>query len=195
MEKEGWRPSEGVFNQISRPEIETLLADVAKTNPMILKRLADDPELKKQQLENLKELLAFASQAQREGMADDPMNRQELENIKNEILAVNYDHEINKDKGQMPPFGFITEDMVKDYWAEDDQPKQSNKGWFGSIMEKAGFGEPSEMRSHADEFNDFLNAKVAVLKQGNPEMKDREISDEERTQARDIFAKIQDLRP
>jgi parvulin-like peptidyl-prolyl isomerase len=176
------------FNQISRGEIEMLLADVAKTNPMILKKLADDPTLKKQQLDNLKQLLAFASEAQREGLADDPMNRQELDNIRSEILAVNYDREINKDKGQMPPFGFITEEMANNYWAEDEQPRQG-KGWFGNMMEKVGLGQPSEQRSHADEFNDFLNAKVGVMKAGNPEMKDREISDEERTQAKDIFAK------
>jgi len=172
------------FNEITRLEIETLLADVAKSNPTILKRLAEDPELKKQQLDNLKQLLAFASEAQAEGLANDATNRQELENIRAEILAVNYDREINKDKGQMPPFGFITEEMVNNYWAEDEQPHQSK-----SFMEKIGFGKPSEQRSHADEFNDFLNAKIGILKAGNPEMKDREVSEEERTQARDIFAK------
>ncbi|MEO7540237.1 MAG: hypothetical protein ABIV21_09420, partial [Pyrinomonadaceae bacterium] len=52
------------FNSISRQEVEMLLSDVAKTNPMILKRLAEDPEMKKQQMDNLKQLLAFASQAQ-----------------------------------------------------------------------------------------------------------------------------------
>ena len=45
------------FNSISRPEIEMLLSDVAKTNPSILKKLAEDPEMKKQQIENLKQLL------------------------------------------------------------------------------------------------------------------------------------------
>ncbi len=172
------------FNQISREEIELLLADVAKTNPSVLKRLNDDPTMKTQQLDNLKQLLAFASEAQREGMAADPMNHQELENIRSEILAVNYDREINKDKGPMPPFGFITEDQINAYWAEA-APPQTSGGW----MEKLGLGEPTEKRSHEDEFNAFLDAKIGVLKAGNPEMKDREVSEEERTQARDIFAK------
>ena len=100
------------FNTISKTEVEMLLSDVAKSNPMILKRLAEDPEMKKQQMDNLKQLLAFASQAQRDGMADEPNNRQEMDSIRAEILAVNYDREINKDKGPMPPFGFITEEMV-----------------------------------------------------------------------------------
>ena len=165
-----------------------LLADVAKTNPMILKKLAEDPEMKKQQIENLKQLLAFASQAQKDGLASDPTNKQELDNIRAEILAVNYDREINKDKGPMPAFGFITDDQVKAYWGEDENPPP--KGWFTSMLEKIGLGGTAEQRTHQAEFNDFLNAKIAVLKAGNPEMKDREISDEEKTQARDIFAKI-----
>jgi parvulin-like peptidyl-prolyl isomerase len=171
------------FNTISKTEVEMLLADVAKTNPMILKRLAEDPEMKKQQMDNLKQLLAFASQAQREGMTDDPINRQELDSIRAEILAVNYDREINKDKGPMPPFGFITEEMVNAYWADQ------SAGSGGGFMEKIGLGGKTESRTHEEEFNAFLDAKVQLLKSSGPEMKDREISEEERTQARDIFAK------
>lgn len=177
------------FNSISRSEIEMLLSDVAKSNPAILKKLAEDPEMKKTQIENLKQLLAFASQAQKDGLAADPTNKQELDNIRSEILAVNYDKEINKDKGPMPAFGFITEDQVKAYWGEDEQPK-SGPGFLGSIKEKLGIGGSADARTHQAEFDDFLNAKIAVLKNGNPDMKDREVSEEEKTQARDIFAKI-----
>ncbi len=152
------------FSSISRGEIEMLLADVAKTNPMVLKRLAEDPEMKKQQIENLKQLLAFASQAQKDGLADEPGNKQEMENIRAEIIAVNYDREINKDKGPMPPFGFISEEQVNSFWTENPE--------------------------HENEFNNFLSSKLEVLKATNPEMKDREITEEERTQARDVFAKI-----
>lgn len=172
------------FNSISRAEIELLLADVAKSNPMVLKKLKEDPEMKKQQVENLKQLLAFASEAKREGMVDDAVNRQELDNIRAEIIAVNYDREINKDKGPMPAFGFITEDQVKAYWAEDEQPKSPG------FLERIGLGGAHESRTHQAEFDDFLNTKVEILKKGNPEMADREISEEEKQQARDIFAKI-----
>lgn len=176
------------FNQITRPEIEALLADVAKSNPMMLKRLAEDPEMKKQQIENLKQLLAFASEAQRTGLTQDPTHRQELQNIRAEILAVNYDREMNKDKGPMPPFGFITEEMINAFWA-GETPSGEGQGWFAGLMEKIGLGAPAEQRSHEDEFADFLATKIEVLKKSSPEMKDREISDEERNQARDIFAK------
>jgi parvulin-like peptidyl-prolyl isomerase len=172
------------YNVITREEMESLLGDVAQSNPMLLKRLAEDPDLKKQQIESLKQLLAFASEAQREGLADDPTNKQELDNIRIELLALNYDKELNKDKGQMPPFGFISEDQIKAYWDEDNQPPAA-KGF----LERIGFASATDSRSHEQEFNDFLNAKIAIYKAGNPEMQDRDITDEEKEQARDAFAK------
>lgn len=183
--KVGGHSSES-FNSISKEEIEMLLADVAKSNPMALKRLAEDPELKKQQIDNLKQLLAFASQAQKEGFAADASNRQELDNIRAEIIAVNYDREINKDKGPMPPFGFIGEDRVKAYWGQEGEAPVE-KGW----LDKIGLGGTAEARTHEAEFQEFLDTKLKLMKEGNPEMKDREISEEEKTQAKDFFAKIQ----
>lgn len=178
------------LNSISRQEVEMLLADVAKSNPAVLKRFSEDPEMKKTQLENLKQLFAFASQAQKDGLTNDPNNKQELENIQAEITAVNYDRDMNKDKGPMPPFGFITEDMTKEYWGQDTAPPAA-KGMFSSLMEKVGLGAAADSRSHEVEFQDFLNTKITLLKAGNPDaMKDREISEEEKTQARDVFAKI-----
>lgn len=155
------------FNSISRTEIEMLLSDVAKTNPMVIKKFAEDPEMKKQQIENLKLLLAFASQAQRDGIAADPTNKQELENIRAEVLAVNYDREINKDKAPMPAFGFITDAQVNAYWSAASETQ----------------------RTHEAEFNEFLNVKMEILRASDPAMKDREITDDEWNQARDVFAR------
>ncbi len=171
------------FNKITKEEIELLLADLAKQNPMVLKRFEQDPEMKKQQLDNLKQLLTFASEAKREGLHMDPTNRQELENIRSEVTAVNYDKEINKDKGPMPPFGFISEDQVNAFWS---QPQEA-AGFWTSLKNKIGLSE----ENHEEAFQKFLDTKVAILKSGNPNMKDREISDEERNQARDFFAKIE----
>ncbi|MBC7900296.1 MAG: peptidylprolyl isomerase [Saprospiraceae bacterium] len=154
------------FNTISREEVEMLIADVARTNPEAIKRFAEDPKMKKVQLEDLKQLLAFASQAQKEGLTKVPTNHQELDNIRSEVAALNYDREVNKDKGPMPPLGYITENQVKEFW------------------------EPSNPEHEAD-FQKFMDAKVTVLKEGNPQMKDREISEEEKTQARDFFAKVE----
>lgn len=157
----GHHSSGQALNRITKEEMELLLKDA---NPMMLKRLKDDPEMKKQQIDNLKELLALASQAQKDGLGNDAENRKELENIKSELIAVNYDKEINKDKGPMPPFGFITEDQVKAFWE-------------GGANDAA--------------FEQFITTKINLLKANNPEMKDREISEEERNQAKDFYAKIQ----
>ena len=161
-----------------------LLADVAKSNPAILKRLKEDPEMKKQQIDNLKQLLAFATQAQKDGLASDASNKQELDNIRAEILAVSYDKEINKDKGPMPPFGFISEDQVKAFW--EGGTAAPEKGFF----DKIGLGAAADTRSPEDQFNDFLNAKLEIMKKSSPENANREISEEERTQARDVLSLI-----
>jgi len=118
--------TETSYNSISKHEIELLLSDVAAKNPMGLKRLAEDPDMKKKQLDSLKQLMAFAVMAQREGYANEATNKQELENIREQIEAQSYDQEINKDKGPMPPFGFIAEDQTNAFWAQD----QNNKGFF-----------------------------------------------------------------
>jgi parvulin-like peptidyl-prolyl isomerase len=182
--KVGGHASAGSFNKISKEEVEMLLADVAKVNPMVLKRFSEDPELKKQQLENLKQLLAFASQSQREGLTNEANTKQELKNIRSEVVAVNYDREINKDKGPMPPFGFITEEQINAFWGTGDQAPQ---GFWANFKNKIGFGP----QNNEIEFQKFLDTKVALMKEGNPQMKDKEISEEEKNQAREIFAKIE----
>ena len=179
----GTHVSAASFNSISKEEIELLLRDLAKVNPMVLKRFEQDPTMKKQQLDNLKQLLAFASQAQKDGLANEATNKQELENIRAEVIAVNYDKEMNADKGPMPPFGFISEEQVTAFWNQN----QEGKGFMSSLKDKVGLGE--EDRELA--FQKFLDSKVAVLKSGNPQMANKELTDEERTQARDFFAKIE----
>ncbi|MGE0247039.1 MAG: peptidylprolyl isomerase [Pyrinomonadaceae bacterium] len=182
--KVGGHSATGSFNSITKEEIELLLKDIAKTNPMVLKRFEQDPTMKKQQLDNLKQLLAFASQARKDGLHNEPGNRQELENIRAEVIAVNYDKEINQDKGPMPPFGFISEDQVNAFWG---LAEQADQGYWAAFKNKIGLGPANREL----EFQKFLDSKMAVLKSGNPAMQEREISEEERNQARDFFAKIE----
>lgn len=171
------------FNSISKEEIETLLSDVAKNDPVALKRLAADEAMKKQQLDSLKQLLAFASEAQREGLTNEKPHKQELLNIESEVVAVNYDRSINEGKGPMPPFGFIGEDRVKAFWGEGEQPDQ---GWWQNFKNKIGLGK----EDHNLAFDKFLETKLQILGESNPRMKDRQLTEEEKQQARDFFAKI-----
>lgn len=177
------------YSNISKREIELLLADVATKNPAGLKRFAQDPEMKKKQLESLKQLMAFAVEAQKEGLASDPNNRQELQNIRAQIEASAYDQKINKDKGPMPQFGFITEDQVKQFWGED-QNSQSGPGFFTNVLDKIGLSGTAESRTHEAEFDKFLNSKLELMKSNDPDEKPHEVTDDERKEARDFFAKI-----
>lgn len=100
---------------LTEKEMQVLVRDF---NPMQLKALAENPEQKQRIVEGLRERFAIASQAQKEGMTDKPEIRSELESMRETLLAINYDQKINGDKGPMPPFGFISEDRVKEFWGE-----------------------------------------------------------------------------
>src|SRR5215207_3305093 len=115
--KGGSAPSPS-FTRITLQEIVLLLKDLAELNPMALKRMEEEPELKRTQLENLRQLLAFASEAQRTGLAADPHYRNELRYIRIETIAINYDRYINKGKDALPPFGHITDAAVARYRGE-----------------------------------------------------------------------------
>ncbi|MEP7075946.1 MAG: peptidylprolyl isomerase [Acidobacteriota bacterium] len=176
------------FNSISRQEIETLIGDIAKKNPMAIKRLAQNPEMKTKQLDSLKQLLAFASEAQKEGLADDPSNKQELKSIRAEVTAVNYDQEINKDKGQMPQLGFITDDQIQQYWNDPSAGPAAATFW-----DKIGLGSHDEQEAGTKEeqFQAFLDSKLKLLKSENPQFSDDQVTDEDKKQAHDYFAKVQ----
>lgn len=156
------------FNTMTKAEMELLLKDA---NPMMLKRLAEDPELKKQQLDSIKQLLAIASEAQKDPQIYDANTRKAMEIIDAVIWARTYDQEINKDKGPMPPFGFITEDQIKAYYGE-------------------GENTSAEQKRHAQDFEEFLNVQLNFARKNKSVPEDTEPSDEEKSQMRNEFAKI-----
>ncbi|MEJ7700151.1 MAG: hypothetical protein WKF71_10965 [Pyrinomonadaceae bacterium] len=103
------------LNSISAEEMQILLKDA---NPMELKKLADSPEQKKKIAENLEQLLAVASQARKEGFAEEPNVRRELESIRSVITATIYDEKTNKGKGQMPPSDLLPKNRSKNFGAK-----------------------------------------------------------------------------
>jgi hypothetical protein len=152
------------FHIISQKELQLLVGDLAKSNPDVIKRIADDPSLKAKQLDKLRELLAFASQAQRDGLADDPATKQELANIKAEVISAEYDKKINEGKPVKPPLSYITDAQVKLFWSEDPTAKEAD-------------------------FQKFLSAKVEFIRRQDPQMASYTPSDEDKTLAHDIYAK------
>jgi foldase protein PrsA len=156
------------FNKMTKEEMELLLKDA---NPMMLKKLAEDPEMKKKQLESIKQLLAIASAAQKDPTVNDANTQKALEIIDSVIWARTYDQEINKDKGPMPPFGFITEDQVKDFYGEGDATS-------------------AEQKQHATEFQEFLDVQLNFAKKNKAVADDSQPTEEEKTQMKQEFAKI-----
>jgi hypothetical protein len=178
------------YSSISKREIELLLADVATRNPAGLKRFAQDPDMKQKQLESLKQLMAFAVEAQKAGLASDPNNREELQNIRAQIEASEYDQKINAQKGaNMPQFSFITEDQVNQFWGEDQNSK-SGPGYFAAFLDKIGLEGTAESRTHEAEFDKFFNSLIELRKANDPEGKAPEVTDDDRKRTHDAFAKI-----
>lgn len=167
----------GAVDNISKQDMEYILADL---NPMMLRQLAQNPEAKKELAGNVAELFAIASQAGKEGVASDPNIKRELENIDYELLAVNYDKTINKDKGPMPPFGFINEEQVNQFW--------NGEGGSRTFLDSIGLGK-NNAKSREAAFQRFLDSKIALAKEGGNIPADREPSEDEIKQAKDYFAK------
>jgi parvulin-like peptidyl-prolyl isomerase len=171
----GYQVASPDFTRITKDEVADLLADIAETNPMVLTRFRDDPELRRGQLESLRQLLAFAVEARHAGLADSPLHRSELEFIRREVIAINYDRHINKPKGTAVPFASITAARVAGYWG--DPPARP-------------IAAALQAKRNAS-FQQFLDTKVALRKSDDPSIRDSGVSDDERAQARDLFTKIE----
>ncbi|HEX8250198.1 MAG TPA: peptidylprolyl isomerase [Pyrinomonadaceae bacterium] len=147
------------LTKLSNDDIALLLKD---ENPMALKQLSENPETKKKIVESLKQTLAMASQARKDGMANDPEVKEELESIRTEIVAASYDKKKNADKGPMPPFGFISEDEVKAFYGD---------------------------AANETKFKTFIGKKIEQAKEEGRIPKDREPTEEQLASARDFYAK------
>jgi hypothetical protein len=139
-----------------------LLYDIRTANPQAVKRFETDSEFRQAQTDNIKQMLAFSCQAVKNGALKDPVNVRELDNIRTEITAVQYDRAAhNSDPGL--PFSSISAERI------------------------AGF---YKLMANDTRFEEFLRVKLAILKRGSPDAGDRVVTPEERQQAKDTFAKM-----
>jgi parvulin-like peptidyl-prolyl isomerase len=174
------------LNRVTKEDMALILKNA---NPMQLKQLAASPEAKGKIAENIKQLLAVASQARKEGLAEDPNVRRELESTRSIVTASLYDKKINEGKGEMPPFSFITEEQVKAFWGEE----QTEPSGLQSTLDKVGLGAlagNADARRRQVEFQQFLDSKIVLAKEGGKFPKDKELTEDEIKQAKDDFAKI-----
>ena len=165
------------LTRVTGEDMQLLLKDAS---PMQLKSIGSSPEQKKKVAESLRQLLAVASQARKEGVAEQPNVKRELESIRSLITASLYDKKLNKDKPEMPPFSFITEDQVKKFWGENEAEPSGLSKLFGG----------GDKRRHEAEFQQFLDSKIALARESGKFPKDKELEEEEIKQAKDDFAKV-----
>lgn len=152
--KTGGHGSEGL-TKLTKEDMELIFKDAP---PQALKRLSEDPELKKQQIESIKKFLAVAEEARKTGFADTPDIKKDLEDIRSTIIAVNYDREKNKDKEQMPPFSMISKEQVDVYFQKPGNTENFDK-IITTQIEKAkkdgripeNFEPPAEQLAQAKE--------------------------------------------
>jgi len=121
------------LNKITAEEIALILKD---ENPLQLKQLSQDAEQRKTLLKTFRDYFAIASEAKKQGLADDPANKAQLEEIRAIITARSYDQFKNKDKGPMPPFGFVTEDEVNAFYSDPVNEARFESS-FSSQLESA----------------------------------------------------------
>ncbi len=147
---------------IDRSDWNFLLGDLRISNPKTAALLDTDPELRKIQEDNLRQLFAFACQAIKDGALRDLINQSELDNIRSETIAVAYDKIKNKQSSETP---FVS---------------------IGDLRVASFYKEPkNEAR-----FQRFLTAKLELRNRRNPESVNQELTDEEMKQARNTFAKV-----
>ncbi len=148
------------LNRITKEDMALILKDA---DPSQLQAISASPDAKKKIAENIKQLLAVASQARKDGLAEDPNVKTELESTRAIVTASLYDKKINEGKGPMPPFSFITEDQIK---------------------------EASAKPEFESDFKKFLDSKLALAKESGRFPKDKELTEEEIKGAKDDYAKI-----
>ena len=159
-----------VANGLTKEEVELLVKEM---NPMQVQSLAQD---KTQLTDQLRNIFAIAREGHRSGVTSNPEVQRELKFIEVAITANNYDQNLSDPTdGPSPtprqPFGDVTEEQVKDFWA--------GKGTDGATKE-----------SRDKEFKDFIAGKIALQKASGQMPEDQpEPTEEELKPIRDNYAR------
>ena len=128
------------LNKIGQKEWTILLSDLDPAR----KKSLEDPALRKDQVDNMRSLLAFACEADSIGLTSDETNVAELDFIRAETIAVAYDRKKNKVK-PAEPLSWITDAQVVAFYRN-----KANEAAFENFFEtktkllvRAGAIQPS----------------------------------------------------
>ncbi len=140
----------------------TLMRSVNETNPGLVNLMFTDADVRKGQVDNMRELLAIACEAVRDRIAETEPYRSELANIELEVTAVALDRFKYPAAGRSP-FENITAEQIAAFY---------------------------KIAGNEKRFDAFLATKVALLELDDLPGGSRPVTDEERVQARDQFARM-----
>jgi parvulin-like peptidyl-prolyl isomerase len=145
--------------RMGQKEFALLLKDVPDDSK---KKLAADTELWKKQIQSMGQLLSLECEAEKRGIAAEPMNAAELANIRTETTATNYDKAVNKGPAAVP-FSRITDAQVTAFYKNPVNTAAADK---------------------------FVKVKLDLMRRSDPRFADRQLTDDEVTEAKNLFAKM-----
>jgi len=149
------------FSRVTKAELNYLLQDLPAVHR---RKLAADPILFDLQLDELRQLFAFAQQAVKDGLADRDEIAADLDWIATEIAALEYDKTIAKNpRAKSKPLGWVTAARVKAFLADADNE-------YG--------------------FEAFRDRKLADLRRSDPTLFDQEFTEEAEAELRVYFARL-----
>ncbi|MEO8573503.1 MAG: peptidylprolyl isomerase [Pyrinomonadaceae bacterium] len=126
------------------------------------KQLLDDPEQRRTQADGIRQLLALACEAESLGITKEKLVALELTNIRSETIAVDYDRRFKKGADYVP-FSRISDAQIAAFYSNPAKVAESEI---------------------------FVNVKVETVQASNPDMAGRVITDDEKKEAKTLFAKI-----
>ncbi len=121
--------------RLTAEEVQMIIQAEAKGNPRALTSLAQDPEQRKSVLENLRQALAVANEARKNGFAAEQSVKMQLKLAEAEVLATAYDDKLKADAGRandpVPPFNYIDDKKVDAFFNDP-----ANKTEYARGLEK-----------------------------------------------------------
>src|SRR5689334_16772466 len=92
-------------------DYNVILKDVSEEQK---KKLTTDAAFRKEQTDSLRQLLALSCEAEKRGLANEETNAVELDSIRSEIIATNYDKRLSKAPNG-PPFTSVSDAQVVEF--------------------------------------------------------------------------------
>jgi parvulin-like peptidyl-prolyl isomerase len=170
------------LTKLSAEDVQMIIQEEARNNPMALTALAGDPKQRKKVLDNLREALAVASEAVRKGFADEEPVKIQLELARREILASAYDDKLKADAGKPndpgPPYNYIEDKVVNAFFADP-----ANKAGYDQELEKfLGYARDVQKKSNvaqetADEQKQFIISQWKKVTYGAVKAKEMDLVD------------------